>query len=366
MSPPVLSSLAVGLTGPGSYRLFLALVVFATHISSVTLGNWAVYSFFLLSGYWVTRMWQQRYRHLRFSLAVFWLSRFWRILPLFWLVNLIYLLIYPGLNPGDLPEDAGWLYGIANVALLGFASLPEGTPRLFVAWSLDIELQFYLLLPFLVWGSRQVGGLGTAGLALACLLWGLWAAHPATQPLFAHLGHYLAFFLIGLAYAQSDWQAGPRTAWAGMGVFVGIVLLCASQPETSGWVTTWNKQAPLAAWAQPVQMLLALVTAPFALWTVHRPGNRLDSACGDLSYLVYLVHVPAAQFLGAIWGHLPPMQRLPYMGATVVGVFVVSGLLWWGIDRPLNRLRSRFVRRQPRLAPEPVQPTESQRLGDRS
>ncbi len=39
--------------GPGYFRLFLAALVFLHHSSRLHLGTFAVYIFFILSGYWI-------------------------------------------------------------------------------------------------------------------------------------------------------------------------------------------------------------------------------------------------------------------------------------------------------------------------
>ena len=43
-------------TGPGLFRLFLALAVFATHTTRIGFGASAVQIFFCLSGYWIYTM----------------------------------------------------------------------------------------------------------------------------------------------------------------------------------------------------------------------------------------------------------------------------------------------------------------------
>ena len=47
--------------GPGAFRFFLASLVVVQHVSRLSLGHPAVLLFFMLSGYWVSRMYAERY-----------------------------------------------------------------------------------------------------------------------------------------------------------------------------------------------------------------------------------------------------------------------------------------------------------------
>src|ERR1700675_4798789 len=69
--------------GPGFFRLFLSFVVVFHHSFPLRLGAWAVYVFFILSGFWISRMWRQRYAQTHRPLLTFVVSRWWRLAPVF-------------------------------------------------------------------------------------------------------------------------------------------------------------------------------------------------------------------------------------------------------------------------------------------
>jgi peptidoglycan/LPS O-acetylase OafA/YrhL len=74
--------------GPGAFRLILALAVVLHHCTRFfPFGTVAVYVFFILSGYWVTRMWEERYSTSQNAYSLFVLSRSLRIFPLYWIWN---------------------------------------------------------------------------------------------------------------------------------------------------------------------------------------------------------------------------------------------------------------------------------------
>ena len=48
-------------SGPGFFRLFLAAAVVVSHLSNLEIGRPAVFAFFALSGFWVMRMYDEKY-----------------------------------------------------------------------------------------------------------------------------------------------------------------------------------------------------------------------------------------------------------------------------------------------------------------
>ena len=65
--------------GPGMFRLLLSLLVVLHHSLPLRLGTWAVYVFFILSGFWICRMWRQRYAETQSPYLTFLVSRWWRL-----------------------------------------------------------------------------------------------------------------------------------------------------------------------------------------------------------------------------------------------------------------------------------------------
>ena len=70
----------------------------------------AVFAFFALSGYWITRVWSGRYRHTRHPYPTFIVNRWWRLAPVFLLCLLLGLLA-AHFNPNAIqppPDVAIW------------------------------------------------------------------------------------------------------------------------------------------------------------------------------------------------------------------------------------------------------------------
>jgi peptidoglycan/LPS O-acetylase OafA/YrhL len=331
---------------PGLFRLFLACVVFAQHSTRLLLGAAAVFLFFSLSGYWIATVWEKDYAASRTPAFTFYVSRAWRLLPAFWVANLFAIGI--AVLRGALPEAYRTLaltpHLIAmicgNLGLLGYALLPHSQRLLDTAWSLDVEAEFYLILPLIMllrpaWRARSLLLAGIIGLC-AIVLYG--------EPVYRNLGYYVFFFGIGLYFHSSRKVPSQSLASAGLALSLLCLGVCCAVPELRGLVLASKHAAGESVrWSYAANCAFAFLMVPFAFRTVHQPSPKHDRVLGDLSYLVYLFHVPALALLGDSYFDLSLRQRLPWLLLVWIGVFAVSFAFWAFVHCPLERQRKRFV-----------------------
>lgn len=317
---------------PGVFRLILALVVVVDHMLGVHLGMAAVYLFFILSGFWMQRVWTQRYiRGGAVGYAIFVASRLWRLIPVMAVAVAMalmvrsvvlgepYGMVLAQFDPGDL---------ISHLVILGYGGVE---PLLLVppAWTLDLEVQFYIMVPLLclALARLRVGVFLGLGVAMSAIGW----AVPSGLPVLP----YLALFMAGMAAAAHVWKPGQRLVRAA----IALAAVIAALLITSGHSAVFFSDAAL--WPNGVlNAVLAVVLAPVALATVWRQAPRHDGACGDLSYIVYLMHWPVLSLVVASVGGAS--------SGIVIAVFLtllaaVSLATWRLIDAPLNRMRTRVV-----------------------
>ena len=331
---------------PGLFRLFLACVVFAQHSTRLLLGAAAVFLFFGLSGYWIATIWETDYAATRSPAFTFYVSRAWRLLPAFWVANLFAIAI--AALKGRLPEA---YHTVAftphlipmisgNLGLLGYALLPHAERLLDTAWSLDVEVEFYLIFPLLMllhprWRVGAVSLAGFFGLC-AILLYG--------EPVYRNLGYYILFFGIGLYFHHSRKVPSQRLALTGLSLSLLCLCACCAVPELRGLVLAANHATGESVrWSYAANAALAFIMMPFAFRTVHQPSPRHDRVLGDLSYLVYLFHVPALALLGDSYFNMSLRQRLPALALVWIGVFAISLAFWALVHRPLERRRKLFT-----------------------
>lgn len=329
---------------PGFFRLCLALVVVVQHFSRLSLGDAAVCLFFVLSGYWIFVMWEKQYTHARHRYFTFIVSRFWRIVPTFLLCSAITFAMYPQLIPTEYAAIASSLFVIGYRNLAQLPIVP--------AWSLDVELQFYIIFPILYLLFHKVDRRAAVA-ALAC-----WAVASVailyfrsgavmTEP----LPQILVLFMIGAAAARWRWVPPRALVLASLGAVIGMLALGASVPALRDMILGGSNAGANFVYNPVFNLILALAAVPLAISTVHVKSRKLDRAFGDLSYIVYLMHWPAFIFVHNHFGSLPPLQRLPYAVLAIGAVLLGSVVIWLLWDRPINRARHAWVRSRMKLGP---------------
>lgn len=322
----------LSLAGPGLFRFGLALLVFVDHTSRLDLGYAAVLSFFVLSGYWIHTLWIARYAKARDPYVTFLVSRMWRLLPAFLVCSAI---AWPlAMMNGQIPAGTRWLDQIVpNLLIIGYGL--EWRP-IIPGWSLDIEVQFYLIAPLLIAAMAR----STTGTLIACV---------GCSMIMVALGagwsvaYYIAFFAIGMAAAQAEWRPSPRLAWGALALTGAIVILWMVSPLRGALIESDRYLAP-RGYRETADLVFAVMMVPWTIYTAAQRETKIDRALGDLSYLVYLFHEPLYQTLNfATESHLGRvLMKLGILGVIVL----VSVIVWRGVDRPSNRARSQWVSRR--------------------
>ena len=198
-----------------------------------------------------------------------------------------------------------------------------------VYWTLAIEFQWYVLV----------------GLAMPLLAGGKVARFVVTiAMLLAYdtvywdrlVFHYLPVFLIGVFVFQYRARIIERWEMLGMIAVMSLAML-----RISGWLV------PLVA--IPTGLLIAFVSFE----------NRVADRVGDVSYSLYLLHLPIGVSVIGCLSHWLPYSS-SYIGLLdVVGVAASMAAAWvmyQFIEKPSQELSSaiRFTRRTPKAAPEPA------------
>jgi peptidoglycan/LPS O-acetylase OafA/YrhL len=326
-------------------------------------GTWSgVDLFFAVSGFVIARSLLPQLdgvRNIREFLhicVVFWMRRAWRLWPSawFWLAAPLVLCllfnqahVYGSLHANLRMAAAG----VANLANFHVAYLDshliqdKGTG--FVQWSLSLEEQFYMLLPFaallfrrflpvplfalvafsffapntaLFWMIR--GGAVSAGVLLA-----LAAQHPAYQ-------NCSPSFLARHRAARIAVLAGGVISMIIIGSTALHIVSCLQGPITilSGllvWVASYGRGF---------------------LW---KPGfsRRIVEIIAARSYSLYLVHIPVFFGMHEMWFRLYTLavpthrQALIYFAATLVPLLLVTELNYRFLESPLREHGKKAARR---------------------
>lgn len=330
----------------GWVRFFLAAAVVFHHSSvpwnlPIVDGHQAVRLFYMISGFYMALILDRKYPRTREGIWLFYSNRALRIFPIYWLVlagaGLFYGAAWVWL--GRIPERFGWylplmeaghgtflaglgasqlvLFGLDWFNLFDFqgatlawgGTVPEGRSAGFLclvpqAWTLAVELSFYLFAPLLVRakpGSLAV--LCAIGFAMRIGLW-MWRPTETSSLNYFWFPLQLPFFLLGiLSYRWRgavgfSWKS-PGGRWGARALMLGLLFGYGLLPN---------------AWNQAISCALLGFLMPGLL----EGEGKWQRWLGELSYPIYVVHV------------LVKWVFLAFQGAQQSGEAEVSGFLLLG------------------------------------
>lgn len=333
----------------GVLRFLLALSVLLSHgeISELAIfsGNFAVEVFFCISGFYMAMVLEGRYT----SIKSFYYSRFLRIFPTYLLIMLGGLGVFLVWGNSAVWNSAAFstslLAAVANLMLIGqdvslfLEILPaEGGVLAWThdytqsevpffnlmliptAWSLSMEIYFYLMVPWLVRFSDK-----TLWLILLC---------SATLRLIAFMSGYntggwvfrffpfeLMFFVGGILLFRyrkkiCEWGSFYKSIW-------GWWVLCAVMILGGTWLDSllFNR-------ASYVLVFIFILMVPILFELTKK--NRVDRFIGEFSYPMYLVHP-----LFFVYFHMGVME-------TFICTLVISYLIVILLEKPVDTFRHRF------------------------
>lgn len=301
--------------------------------------------FFVISGFIMTTTTWDAFAK-RGASRDFLIRRILRVYPM-WIVAVLFTLLVHRLSPAALHVDDPRLANAIPSLLL----LPHGEPPvMFLGWSLEYEMFFYVVFALALCSTRARFPLAIAAWIVATLAFQAAGAVSGAWPL-EFLGSPLCFeFLagVGVAALVRTGRVGGAEAVLAIGV-VGLLAVAAYSTRFEGF------PGLRLAWFRTIASgpcMAAIVYGAVALETrgrfiAARPLIRL----GDASYSMYLWH---EYFVGAL---VVLTERLHPHGTTadlafVVGAYAVtivgSLVVYRAIERPL--LRS--LRRLGPLAPD--------------
>lgn len=274
----------------GIYRLLLACCVVFQHLlqNHYSIGMFAVFGFYVLSGFLITRVLHQTYH---FNPVTFWSSRALRLAPLYAIFLTTGLLLVFGTHGAGAffpavwqssPRAMDWL-GVLTVVPMGLSPMDWHFRPVPPIWSVAVELLNYVVLFVFTARSRRAALLTAVGAALYHV-WSIWHGDDIGARYFPFYAALLPFALGSLIYfdTRSRKQKSIRT----------VVVLCV--PAALVVVATeW-----LGAGRDTMQFQILyygnLAAQCLAFWALalmvplRRPGT--DKWWGDLSYPMFLGH----------------------------------------------------------------------------
>jgi exopolysaccharide production protein ExoZ len=277
----------------------------------------------------------------------FFLKRFFRIYPVYWLILLAILPVYfimPSFGQGY-ETDAKEI--ISSIFLL-FPT--ENMPILVVAWTLQHEVLFYVLfgvlLILLYSKNKTLAKILIISWAILCFT-SLFISFETMHPFYKLIFNPINLeFLMGctIAWILNKKETKLKTAYF---IFAfGITLLLISWFSTFLGITDFNR---IFTWGIPSTILI------MSLILIERKSNskknRLFILLGDASYSIYLTHYPAMSVINKT---LLALNVPNYIGnfvtflLTVIISVIIGCVFYLLIEKNIVRLYRKIINKQTR------------------
>ncbi|NUR87798.1 MAG: acyltransferase [Nonomuraea sp.] len=298
-------------------------------------------------------------------------KRFFRIMPAYWLVVAVALLLWGGAHRADVWTWAQmfFLVHIYDITPWWYGLGPKGLGQM---WSLAVEITFYLTLPLMAAILRRYALRGTpdlrtrgrrllvglAAFAALSYVYTFFEFFPDYRPwMNVWLPRSWTFFVPGMALAVlTVWaraEDGPvrrlsaalASSWGTLWVIAGLAYLIAATPVTGpravGLGGIWTAFYELALYT----LVAFCLVAPAAL-EPERPtpvrallGGRLMSYLGQISYGVFLWQFVVIYLWYEFTGQRPWTGNLPLNLLAVAALTVaLAGLTHRYVEEPARRL----------------------------
>jgi peptidoglycan/LPS O-acetylase OafA/YrhL len=214
------------------------------------------------------------------------------------------------------------------------------------AWSIAVELWFYLVAPFLVRRRWPV----IMGLILASLgvRWAVYRRLGTYQDPWTYrfFPSELALFLTGTlcykVYRTLYPRQGPSSERRRPNPRLGTAVLLIALVATLAYAYI-ELPGKVSSFKLPAYYLLMAASFPFLF--AFTQSSAIDRFIGDLSYPMYITHMLCIRFL-------TPRGSPRSWQAALLTVILSAGLLLL-VDRPVDRLRQRWVKARSKRAAMP-------------
>ncbi len=318
----------------GTYRFFLAITVALSHMEVTFLGGHdpgvtAVISFFLISGFVMTGL-VRTYYSAYDKVPMFYLDRLARIVPQY-----LFFLLLTTAGFYALHFSSPYLEGLsfagimANLLVvpLDFFMYHPGIARCMLipqAWSLGLELTFYLLFPFVML-SRHRG----VFLLASMMVWLMAAFGALNTDAWGYrlLPGTLFMFLLG-SYIYDN----RHISWNHVAVRTLLVV-----PVCAVLLAMLGKMSLIYTFEVLLGLLLGI---PALFWLARFERNEWDDILGNLSYGLFLSHFLVIWTLDALLVPHDGYGITLMLGASVMLASVGYKLVEQPVLRWRHRLRS--------------------------
>jgi peptidoglycan/LPS O-acetylase OafA/YrhL len=303
-------------------------------------GNYGVFVFFMISGYIVPASLERKG-----SVRTFWVSRLFRLYPLYLLAVGLALVLAKVHLGGLRGEDSDPETSVLS-QLLMMSNVLDGKNLPLVVWSLSYEMVFYLLLTalFVARIHRRSSWYALAFAAAAVAIGGFlpqaYFSHTLNASRLVALAADAAV-LAGLALVVAR-RGVPRLVGAALAALVAVTLLAFN----GGWIWPWEALSILALmftgtvlyraeqgqypWSRAIPVAVAVFAMAIAagIWHSHSWGMSAGAeGTWERTWFLTLVLAGATFAFGMAFRHLRWPRALTWLGLISYSLYLLHPLL---------------------------------------
>jgi len=336
----------------------LAFWVMLFHLLPIpVVGGFAVFSFFILSGFLMTMIMQDTYGYSKGGFKRYGLNRFLRLYPMYWAVCLISVILifllgseYSSKYKDTLFFPTDLVSILANVTMIFPSFFPTDiSPRLSPpTWALTVEIFFYVLI-----------GLGVSKTYRRTAIWLIVSiVYFVFTYLFELGGGYRYSFIFA---ASLPFSLGALIYFIKKPFFTYLRKMNLSNPWTiltlyivsalfftiNNYYRPFSFSDTLGGFGIYVNMLLSLIVVIVLFYRGKELcSQKVDKIIGDYSYPVYLIHWQCGLLASYLLYQEPnkdfTLEGVVTFSLATLFVVIASYVLITYIDRSISKLRNKI------------------------
>lgn len=304
------------------------------------LGIYAVSIFFILSGLSLAMSWGNK-RLDQQNIKIFFIKRFLRIYPLFFVIC---LLTFLSKYISNQPLRIDTLF--SNIFLY-FSIINPGDYYAVGAWSIGNEIVYYLFTPVFIFGYNHSLRTGNILWTISILISMIFSYKllNAETPLIEQWDTYinpfnnLFLFVSGMALYYNTAHIKINQSMAIVGVVLLSLFICFY--PLSGY-----NQSVIIAGSIRVWFTLASICLVFFIYKLNMEKvgitGRLFEQIGIATYGIYLIHPIMLTIIGFIFKRTGLSDTILYYSLTATSTIVLALLSFYYFEKPIMRLANKF------------------------